>query len=360
MIEINKKRYQRSGKTISGYDMQAYLPKLKKQYPWLKEVNAAAMQIVCHNLGKSYKLFLKKKGGYPKFKKKNDRNSFSCFDNAQLLDRHIKLPKLGLIKYRGGDCPISKIGKFTISKLAGKYYASISIETPEKECELLEPDNILGLDLGLKDIVTTSTGDVFKALKFTKEYQRKLRLAQKTLSRRKKGSRRRLKARLAVATIHRKISNSRKDFNHKLSRILVSKAENQGFAVESLNIKGMMANRKLAKSIADAGWSQFLIFLKYKSMTVGKPVLEVGRFFPSSKTCSVCGITNKNLTLSQREWVCECGANHHRDINAAINIGLEAARSAARGDGIIPFVRRDAVCETRNSERDIPKELGIL
>ncbi len=341
MIEINQKKYHRTGKSVSGYEMQAYLPKLKKQYPWLKEVNASAMQIVCHNLADAYGKFFKKQRGYPKFKKKSDCGSFSCFDDAALFDKHIKLPKLGLVRYRGGDAPEGVSKKFTISKFANKYYAAIAIETVDNELPMQRPSNILGIDLGIKDMIVTSTKDVYPPSQFTKKYQVKLRTAQKILSRRKKESKRREAARLSVARIHQKIRNSRKDFNHKLSRILVSEAENQSFAVENLNVKGMMANHKLAKSIADAGWYQFLTFLNYKAAAVGKPVLEVGRYFPSSKTCSACGIVKESLKLSEREWICgSCGISHQRDVNAAINIALEAARNAAHGNDVIPSVLR--------------------
>ncbi len=357
MIEINRKKYIRTGKTLSHYDMQKYLPKLKKQFPWLKEVNAAAMQLVCHNLDNAYRKFFQKQGRRPKFKKKGERVAFSCFSNTVLFEKYIKVPRLGLIKYRGGDCPSGKIGKFTISESAGKYYASIAIDTLEKELVAQEPSSILGVDLGLKNMVVTSAGDFFKAPKFIRQYQAKLRVAQKALSRCKKGSKRRAQAKLVVARVHEKIRNSRKDFNHKLSRILVGESENQAFAVENLNIKGMMGNHKLAKSIADAGWYQFLEFLKYKAAAVGKPVLEVGRFFPSSKTCSACGIVKESLALSEREWACgSCGAVHNRDVNAAINIALEAARNAVHGDGVIPnILRLVAVCEVRNSEMSISK-----
>jgi putative transposase len=341
MIEINQKKYHRTGKGLSGYEMQSYLPRLKKQYPWLKEVNAQSLQIVCHNLADAYNRFFKKQNDYPKFKKKESRKSYTCVNGTALLDKHIKLPKLGLVKYRGGDCSIGYVKKFTISKEAAKYYVSILMETPKLTPMPQEPKNILGLDLGLKDMVVTSIGESFKAPKHTKEYQASLRAAQKALSRCKEESNRRKGAKLRVGRIHQKISNSRKDFNHKLSRILVNGAENQSFAVENLNVKGMMQNHCLAKSIADAGWYQFLIFLKYKAAAVGKPVLEVGRFFPSSKTCSACGIVKESLGLSEREWTCgSCGAKHHRDINAAINIALEAARNAAHGDDVIPDVLR--------------------
>lgn len=340
MLEINQKKYHRTGKGLSGYDMQSYLPKLKKQYPWLKEVNAQSLQIVCHNLADAYNRFFKNQSDYPQFKKKDSKNSFSAVNDARLLAKQIRLPKLGLIKYRAGDCLEGKVKKITTSKQAGKYYASVVIETPEAEPKAAEVKNILGIDLGVRHVVVTSKAQIFTAPKYTKKYQDALRAAQKGLARCKSKSRRRAKAKLKVAIIHQKIGNSRKDFNHKLSRILVSDAENQSFAIENLNVKGMMQNHKLAKSIADAGWYQFLEFLNYKAAAVGKPVLEVGRFFPSSKTCSACGIVNKSLTLVQREWSCSCGAKHHRDINAAINIGLEAARNVVHGNGIIPDVLR--------------------
>jgi len=341
MIEINQKKYHRTGKSLSGYDMQSYLPKLKKQYPWLAEVNSQSLQIVCHNLADAYGRFLKKQSGYPKFKRQNGQGSFSSINDSALLDKHIKLPKLKLIRYRGGDCPQGQIKRFIVSKSAGKYYASVIIETLEKEPPLDAPNKVLGIDLGIKDIIITSVGDIYSPSKLTKRYQVKLRAAQKALSRCQKTSKRRAVARLNVAKIHRKIGDSRKDFNHKLSRILVNEAENQSFAVENLNVKGMMANHKLAKSIADAGWYQFLTFLNYKAAAVGKPVLEVGRFFPSSKTCSACGIVKESLKLSEREWVCgSCGISHQRDINAALNIALEAARNAVHGNDVIPSVLR--------------------
>ncbi len=349
MIEINEKKYKRAGKRLSAYDMRSYLPKLKKQHKWLAEVNADALQIVCHNLGAAYKGFFKKKTGYPNFKKKGMSGGFKCINGSKLMDKHIKLPKLGLIKYRGGTRPEGDARSFMISTMAGKYYASILIKSSESNPEVNAPIDILGIDLGLTSIITTSDGVTVEAPRYMKEYQRKLRKAKKTLSRRRKGSNRRKQALLNVATIYQRITNKRQDHNHKLTRIIIDKAENQSFAIENLNIKGMMANHKLAKSIADAGWYQFLKFLRYKAAAVGKPVLEVGRFFPSSKTCSVCGIVKESLALSERMWACDsCGAIHNRDINAAINIALEAARSAAHGGVVIPSVRKVYACEMQS------------
>ncbi|KKK85277.1 hypothetical protein LCGC14_2774900, partial [marine sediment metagenome] len=186
-----------------------------------------------------------------------------------------------------------------------------------------------------------SKGEVIPAPKLMKKSKSKLREANKQLSRCQKGSNRRVKARIVLARLYEKVSNQRKDFNHKLSRFLVSEDENQAFAVENLNIKGMMSNHKLAFHIADCGWYQFLTFLKYKAAAVGKQVLEVGRFYPSSKACSVCGVVQQSLPLSVREWKCsDCGSVHHRDVNAAINIALEAARNFAsdRGGDVRPMV----------------------
>jgi putative transposase len=341
MIVINQKKYHRTGQTLSGYDMASYLPKLKKQYPWLAEVNAASLQIVCHNLANAYNLFFKKHGEYPVFKKKGCGGSYTCYHGTKLLKCHLRLPKLGLIRYRGGDQPEGKIKRFTIRERAGKYYAAILVETPEQEPPSHKPDAILGLDLGVIDLIVTSAGQAVSAPKHFHHSAAKFRAANKALSRCQKGSKRRAKARLRLARVHEKVRNQRKDFHHKLSHSLVADNENQAFAIENLNVKGMMANRKLSAAIADCGWSQFLTFLRYKAAAVGKPVLEVDRWFPSSKTCSACGVVRHSLPLSIREWQCDaCGCRHHRDVNAAINIALEAARNVACGDGVIPSVLR--------------------
>lgn len=352
MITINQKRYHRTGKGMSGYDMQAMLPKLKRQYPWLAEVNSQALQIVCHNLADAYGKFFKKQSGYPKFKKRGAHDSFTSINNSRVESSGVRLPKLGIMAFRGGDQPEGRIKRVTVFKDAGGFYASILVDTPQQEPPEHQSETILGIDVGLLDMVVTSFGEAVKAPKFFKASQAKLRQRQQTLSRKQKGSKRRLKAKQAVAVLHRKIRNQRKDFNHKLSRKLVN-SESQAFAIEDLAVKNLMKNPKLAKHIADCGWRQFLTFLKYKSAAVGKPVIKVGRFFPSSKTCSTCGIVRESLPLSTRQWTCDsCGAMHNRDVNAAINIALEASRNGVfdRGDGGSPGVLRlAAVCETRRA-----------
>ncbi len=329
MIVINQKKYHRTGKGISGYDMASYLPKLKKQYKWLSEVNSQSLQIACQQLDKGYTKFFKKQGGYPKFKKKNSKNSFSCITNCQLLEKHIKLPKLGLIKFRGGTKPQGVPKTFTISKDATGYYASIIFDNGKQEIEMQPINDVIGIDVGIKDFATLSNGVVIPNQKFLLQSQKKLKKLQQKFSRQEKTSKKRQQTKILIARLHKKISNQRKDFNHKNSKSIVNMCENQThIGVENLNIQGMMANHKLAKSIADCGWYQFLTYLKYKSADVGKYILEVGTFYPSSKACSSCGFINANLTLKDRQWTCsECKKYHLRDHNASINIAMEGVRN---------------------------------
>jgi putative transposase len=358
LIVISQKKYQRTGKGLNSYSMQSYIGKLRKGKPWLDGTSYQALQYVCLNLGSAYEGFFKKKRGYPKFKKKGRAESFQVAKDIYLDGNRVRVPKVGMVVFRGGLLPDAELKKVVVKRsTTGKYYASLYFPDVRTTKELGPISNILGIDLGLKDTVVTSAGDIVTSPKLLNMSQAVLRQAGKTLMRRRPGSKRRKVAKLALAKAHEKVANQRKDFHHKITSNLVADSENQAFAIEDLNVKGMMQNRKLARSIADAGWYQFKTFLTYKAHAVGKPVLEVGRFYPSSKTCSSCGCVTDSLKLSDREWTCgECGDKHHRDINAALNIALEAARNSARGDNIRPetLVRRAIVYETRNSLGNIP------
>ena len=330
MIVINQKRYNRTGKGLSGYDMASYLPKLKKQYKWLAEVNSQSLQIACQQLDKAYTNFFKKKGGYPKFKKKNSRNLFSCITNCQLLEKHIKLPKLGLIKYRGGTKPNGVPKTFTISKDATGYYASIIFDNGKQTvAEKQEIHNVIGIDVGIKKFATLSNGIEINNPKYFLQTQKQLKKLQQKFSRQQKASKKRQQTKILIGKLHKRIANQRKDFNHKISNSILNMCENQThIGIESLNIQGMMANHKLAKSIGDCGWYQFLNFLQYKAEAVGKHILKVETFFPSSKSCSACGVVNQALTLKDREWECKsCGIKHQRDKNASINIAMESVKN---------------------------------
>jgi putative transposase len=334
MLEICKKKYLRTGKSLSNYDMNAYLPKLKKQYKWLSDASASQLQITCGNLAEAYNRFFTGVGKFPNFKKKFNKKSYSVILGTSVHENKIKLPKLGLVKFRGSDLPSGKLKKVTVKKSAsGSYYAVCMFEVEDLNLSNIKhKEGIVGLDLGLKDFLVSSNGVRVKPNKFLRENLVKLKKSQKLLSAKQKGSKKRNQARIRVAKLHERIANKRKDFSHKVSNFLVSKCENQAFAVESLNIKGMVKNHKLAMSIADSGWRIFLNYLNYKANSVGKQVIEVNRFFPSSKTCSECGRINDSLQLSDRDWTCKCGAKHHRDRNASINIAKEAARMAAGGE----------------------------
>ncbi|TAK97667.1 MAG: transposase [Rhodospirillaceae bacterium] len=330
MIEISQKKYHRTGKSMSGYDMQAMLPKLKKQYPWLAEVNSQSLQIVCHNLADAYGRFFKKQAAYPCFKKKDSHDSFAAINRSYFCGNKLKLQKISAIRFRGGDRPEGAVKKFTVKKIAGSYYASVLIDTGIVPPALQPPERILGIDLGVKDVVVTSAGLHVPAPKYFIFSQKALKIRQRALARCRKGSKNRAKARLRVAKLHQKISNQRKDFNHKLTHQLVANSENQAFAVENLAVKNMLGNHKLAKHIADCGWNQFITFLNYKARDAGKHVIEVDRWFPSTKTCSACGIVRGKISLSERQWKCgSCGSEHDRDRNAATNIALEAGRDFA-------------------------------
>jgi len=334
--------------TLSCYDLNAMLPDLKKEFEWLKEINSQSLQQTNRNLDSAFKRFFREKKGFPKFKsRKNPVQSFGVpqhytvdFDNNQ-----IKLPKIGWIKTKLSRSFEGILKTATISMTAtGKFFISILVEdekeTPKKE--LFGYDSTMGLDVGIKDFVTMSDGTKVGNPKFLKSSLQRLKVLQRRVSRKKKGSKNRDRARQAVALQHEMITNQRKDFLHKLTTKLVS--ENQAIAIETLNVTGMMKNHCLAQAIGDVSWSEFFRQLEYKCEWYGKTLLRIGRFEPSSKICSVCGSINHDLKLSDREWTCiNCGSLHDRDVNASINIKKFALQSqnligviAPGGTGVEP------------------------
>ena len=328
MLEINMKVYNRRGKYVSKYEMQSLLPKLKKQYPWLKECDSNALQVVCHNLDSSYSKFFKKQGGFPNFKKKNGKQSFMVIQNLELLKNKIKIPKIDAIKFRGGKKPDGIMKKITISKDATGYYASILIEN-DIEIKKQEIKNVVGVDLGIKTFAVCSNGLEIQNPKIYTKAQNELKKLSQSLAKKQKGSKKRQQAKILLAKKHKKIANQRKDFLNKTANLIVNSCDNQtAIAIEDLAVKNLVKNHQLAKQISDCGWGMFLAKLNNKASDVGKQVIEVGRYFPSSKTCSHCGIVNNNLTLDIREWTCKsCNTNHLRDVNASVNLALEGAKT---------------------------------
>ena len=323
-LDLTIKAYAK-GKSLSKYDLMKMLTKLKhkKGFEFLQEVDSTSLQQCIHNLYQAYENFFRGQG-FPRFKARNfSRRSARLMQSHKLgyKDSTIKIGKLGYFKVLGDLNRVPKkhkIKSITISMDSDQHwYASLLVEQRARP-KLPKTKKSIGIDLGLKTTLTLSNGVRLDSPKSTKKYATKLAKAQRNLSRKVKGSNNRNKARIKVAKINHKIKSSRRDFNHKASKQLVIKYDK--IYVEDLNIKGMVKTN-LAKSIHDQSWGQFLNFLNYKAEWYGKAVYKVDRFFPSSKTCSFCGLRKKKLPLNVREWTCNrCSTEHDRDINAAKNI----------------------------------------
>lgn len=312
--------YAATGKSSGYHDCANDLTKLKKEadHAWLKEADSQALQQSLKDLDAAFGRFFKGLGGYPKFKSRHHKQSYRYPQRFKLNESRIYLPKVGWVKIVLHRAIRGKMKSCTVSRTkTGKYFVSILCEW-----ELEQPDpthDSVGIDLGISHFAILSTGEKIDNPRHLKRAERRLKIRQRRLSRKKKGSSNRDKARRRVAATHEKIANQRRDFHHKTSRELVDRF---GYiALESLNVSGMMKNHKLAKVISDVGWSQFVNFLIYKQGWSGGTVDQIDQWYPSSQTCSDCGAINRSLKLSTREWYCDsCGAIHDRDTNAGINI----------------------------------------
>ena len=318
--------YAEDKETLSQFDLCKVFPKLKKEEAtaWLSEVCSHALQCEMANLDAAYTRFFREKKGFPKFKSKHtDRKSYSTNVNISVGDDFVKLPKVGKVPARISRNIVGRIVKATVSQTAtGKYFVSVlcdnALAIPEKMP--ITEEGTIGIDLGLSHFATLSTGEKIDNPRYHKKALKALARAQRRLSRRVKGSANRKKQRTKVARVHEKVTNRRRDFHHKLSTRLVGENQTNTIALETLSVSGMMKNRRLARSIADAGWTSFVEMLEYKVERHGKTVLRIGRFEPSSKLCA-CGTINRELRLSDRTWTCgSCGETHDRDILAANNI----------------------------------------
>ncbi|WP_424102063.1 RNA-guided endonuclease InsQ/TnpB family protein [Moorena producens] len=333
--------YKETGKGLKQSALNSMLPKLKKEKEteWLKECYSQVLQAVSLNLSRAYQNFFEGRAKYPRFKSYHHRQSIQYPQKVKQVGDCLKFPgKLGVVKaviHRPLDGVIKTV---TVSKYpSGKYYASVLMECESKEVKPYkdgtvmvrkDPLKAIGIDLGIKDFAITYDGEKtskFSNPKHLAKYEKKLVKKQRIAARKKKGSNARSKARKIVAKVYERIGNVRQDYLHKLSRKIVN--QNQVVVVENLNVKGMVRNHKLAKAISDLSWGTFVNFLSYKCEKEGKVLIEIDRWFPSSKTCSNCHYRIKELPLDVRSWVCpSCGTHHDRDGNAAKNIRAEGIR----------------------------------
>ncbi|NEO77587.1 RNA-guided endonuclease TnpB family protein [Moorena sp. SIO4G3] len=333
--------YKETGKGLKQSALNSMLPKLKKEKEteWLKDCYSQVLQSVSLNLSRAYQNFFEGRAKYPKFKSYHHRQSIQYPQKVKQVGDCLKFPgKLGVVKaviHRPLDGEIKTV---TVSRNpSGKYYASVLMEyesdgtKPSKDGNVMvrkDPLKAIGIDLGIKDFAITYDGEKtskFSNPKHLAKYEKKLAKKQRIAARNKKGSNRRRKAKKIVAKIYEQIGNVRQDYLHKLSRKIVD--NNQVVVVENLNVKGMVRNHKLAKAISDLGWGTFVNFLSYKCEKEGKVLVEINRWFPSSKTCSNCHYKIKELPLDVRTWTCpSCGTHHDRDGNAAKNIRAEGIR----------------------------------
>lgn len=331
-------------KNISSFELMRQLTDLKKtDAKWLAEYPQQSLESSLTNLDVAFTSFFKRGAGFPKFKKRRDSQSVIFRRDSKLENGKIKLTKIGwvdLIQHRplgGGE-----IRTVTVTKTpTNKYFVSVMVKNedllPEKQ--VIKESTSVGIDVGIKTFATLSDGESFENPKYLHHQLSRLRVEQRKLNRRyKKGIKTELqskgwhKQKLVVAKLHEKIANKRTDFLHKTSTSIIKKYDT--ICLEDLNISGMLKNNKLSKAISDVSWSEFKRMLEYKAEWYGKNILEIGRFEPSSKICSNCGIINKELKLADRKWTCgKCGTLHDRDMNAAINIknfGLRAKPSTAK------------------------------
>ncbi|MDU5615539.1 MAG: IS200/IS605 family element RNA-guided endonuclease TnpB [Varibaculum cambriense] len=329
-LEEKIRAYEETKKHLNYSKCCKMLTALKTQEgtEWLAEVEAAALQQSLRNLDRAFKNFFDRMHqgvGFPNFKKKKSRKTYRTPAAKIVDDTHVWIPKVGLVKARISRPIQGRIVSATIKQVpSGKYFIVFTC-TDVPEPPKVKNGKTVGIDLGLKTLVTTSDGEKIGSLEGTKKLEKKLAREQRKLSRKKKGSNNRAKQKTRVARAYEKITNKRKDHLHKVSARLIN--ENQVVCAENLDVEGMMKNHHLAKSIAFQSFATILGFLEYKAKEKGKIFVQVDRWFASSKTCNTCGAKENAMTLNIRQWQCKaCGAKHDRDINAAENILAEGIR----------------------------------
>lgn len=343
MLALKQQEYNENKKSLGLTDLSKYFhgTLLKdKQYEWLKEQNTKVMKQSIRQMLSSYDKFFKQHNGFPKFKSKKDKQSalfpLEAISKGNKFDeRKITLTQpLKDIRFRCSDLYFKRLQAYkegirsaTLSKTkSGNYFLSILVELLQEEIiKFRHTNERVGIDLGVKDFVITSDGEVFENKHFFKKQEKKIGKLQRQLSRKQKGSNNRNKQRVKIAKAFEQLTNQKESYIHGVVNELLTYYD--VVFMEDLNVQGMLKNHKLSKAIAEVGFYRFKQVLTDKANNNFKQVVEVSRYYPSSKTCSQCGYKNKELTLNDREWTCPiCGTHHDRDLNAAMNILMEGER----------------------------------
>ena len=335
-LETKIKVYSETKKSISTFSLNKKVPELYEEKPWLKEVNSQSLQQSLADLDSAFSHFFKKNNQFPKFKSKfNPKQSFRIPQHFEIAkdQKAIKIPKLKWIKF-SDKFKIDKNIEFrniTISREGKEYFASICYQenTTKPVLQKIEEDKTLGIDLGTRTLATFSDGTKIDNPKHFKKYQDKLAQEQQKLSNKllkngnKKDTKSYQKQKDKVYQVHKKIRNTRKDFLHKLTKSIVENQNWTSYAIEDLSVKELEQENStnMSRTIGDCGWRMMRNFMAYKCEDKGKNLLIIGRFDPSSKTCSVCGNIYHEMKRDEKEWICnKCNTKHDRDINAGKNI----------------------------------------
>lgn len=324
--------YEKEKKNLTYFDLAKELTKLKRQegYEWLYDVSNVILQQSLRHLDNAFKRFFREKKGFPKFKSKHNKKDSFTMSERNFVNYEKGIINTAKFTGRNGIKIIlsreiqGKVKACTYKKTkTGKYFVYMAVESPDVSPNkpLIKSETSIGIDLGIKHFAVLSNGEKIENLKYLKNNLERLKILQKRMTRKQKGSKNREKARLKLARLYEKITWKRRDFVHKLSYKLTHESQVDTICLETLNIEGLLRNHSLSQYISDVGWGNFIELMKYKANRYGKNLLFIGQFEPSTKICSNCGFYNKDITLKFREWDCpNCGSHHDRDINAAINI----------------------------------------
>ena len=334
-LAFRKDSYQNEHASVNSSEAVKHITDLKKNYEWLKDVHSKVLQQSVRDMNQAYDNFFKFHKGFPKFKSKHDNRQSCRFPKDAFIGvRGNRIDLIKVLKDIHFKCSRNderylnrnqeKVKSITLTKEpCGKFYLSVLIDKPLRQ--ISQSQNMVGLDLGVKDFAVTSDGQVIENLHFKKKEENKLKRFQRQINKKVSGSKNREKARFRFAKLNEKIRNRKLHFLHDVTNHLID--ENQVIVMEDLNVKGMVRNHKLAESISESNWGEFRRILTYKSAWHGRQLVFIDRFYPSSKRCNHCGYINKGLTLKDRQWVCpECGSVIDRDYNAALNILEEGER----------------------------------